>query len=268
VIQISLPYIYDFYNAMRPLDQLKVEDSINTHYWTLYTAEQMLNAFLTQSVYSQGLKATSAPGMELLAAIKKLTTENDKERKLDFFDVYSLQNALKEFEIVLRSELNVGNAYLVTKKRGYDTSDLINRGELLFPSELIVKVPASLRDVREVGRCLAFELSTAAGFHMMRAFELVLREYFDIVSSGAERPKTNNIGDYLRVMDDEKFGDVKVRECLRQITKLHRNELIHPENSLTLDEAIGLLGIAQSAMEAMLREIPPPSTGELAKLMA
>jgi hypothetical protein len=116
-------------------------------------------------------------------------------------------------------------------------------------------VREAVSDMRAAGRCIAFDLGTAAGFHIMRATELVLRRYFDEVTGNAERPKTNNIGDYLRVLDDQDKGKKKTRATLRQIKDLHRNELIHPEVTLTLDEAIALLGIAQSAIVAMLQKM-------------
>lgn len=257
VIPISLPYIYGLSTALSPLRSIEQDTALNQSIYILWTAENTLNSFLTQSVYSASLKATVAPGIELLTAIKKLTTDANKERILDFLDTYSLVRALDQFETVLTAEMNVGNAYLVTKKRGYDTSDLIKQAEVLFPSELIWAVPESLGDIREAGRCIAFELATAAGFHIMRATELVLRRYFDMVTNGAARPDRNNIGEYLAELDKLQVGDTKTRATLRQIKDLHRNELMHPEVSLSLDEALALLGIAQSAIVAMLREMSP-----------
>ena len=49
----------------------------------------------------------------------------------------------------------------------------------------------------------------------------------------------------------------------KQMTKLHRNPLIHPEVILTVDEAIGIIGMARSVIGAMLQVLPdePPTTG-------
>ena len=255
VIPISLPYIYSLSSGLQPLYLIQVDTPLKDSIHILYRAESALNGFLTQSVYSSSLKATVAPGMALLTAIKKLTTEADKDRNFDFLDTYSLSSGLGEFETVLTAEMNVGHAFLVTKKRGFDTSDLINHAEVIFPPEMQSVVPEAIEDMRAAGRCIAFDLGTAAGFHVMRATELILRRYFDRVAPGLDRPKTNNIGDYLRILDDSDKGEKKTRATLRQIKDLHRNELIHPEVSLTLDQAIALLGIAQSAAVAMLNEM-------------
>lgn len=256
VVQISLPYLYQLSGALRPLSSIAHDTAISANFLALITAEGELNGFLTQSVYSSTLKATRAPGMTLLAAIKALTEDQNSERTINVYELYYLQNSLQQFETVLFAEMNIGNAFLVTKKRGFDSSDLINQAEVLFPSELLQKVPEAQPDIRQMGRGIAFELGTAAGFHIMRATELVLRHYWDAVTNKQDRPAKFNIGDYLRELDKLPAGEEKTRATLRQIKDLHRNELMHPEVSLSLDEALALLGIAQSAIIAMLREIP------------
>lgn len=264
MIPISLPYIYKVATDLQRLTTIQHDKPLKDAMWILYRAEQTLGEFLTNSVYSRNdnLKTSTTVGNVLLSAIKKLTTESDKERNLDFYDVYSVTNALDKFETVLAAEMDTGTAFLVTKKRGYDTTDLIFRAEVLFPPELPGKVPESLPEIREAGKCIAFEMGTAAGFHIMRATELVLRRYYDVVMEGDNRPKNDNLGGYLRAMEEKPAGDPKVIAAMKQITSLHRNPLMHPEDILTLDEAIGLMGMAQSVMVAMLDElpeiIPPP----------
>src|ERR1022692_4005513 len=181
MIRISLPYIYELSGTLRLLNGISDGTPIKENLWALVNAENALNGFLSQSVYTTSLRATVLPGHALVQAIKKLTTEPDKERALDFFDSYSLRNSLKEFETVLTAEMNVSDTYFVTKKRGYDTPDLINNAEVLFPQDLLLKVPECRDDIRQAGKCIAFELGTAAGFHIMRANELVLRRYWDVV---------------------------------------------------------------------------------------
>jgi hypothetical protein len=253
---ISLPYVYNLASALKPLHSIAYDTPLKDSLWILLTAESELEAFLYGSVYSRTLKATAMPGSVLLQAIKKLTTDANKDRLLHFMDTYSVSNALTAFETVLTAEMNVCNAYFVTKKRGYDTSDLITQAESLFPPELITKAPEAIPDIQQAGKCIAFEIPTAAGFHLMRSLELVLRLYFDVMGKGEPRPTTNNLGDYLRLMTDKNLGEPKVIAVLRQIKDLHRNEFIHPETTLTLDEAIALLGISQSAIVFMLQALP------------
>jgi hypothetical protein len=260
MVKISLPYIYGLAGNLKPIRSISDTSLIKDHLYTLYTAEYALNGFLTQSVYSSSIRATAAPGMNLLAAIRELIQGEDHERSLTIYETYNLTNLLNEFETVLAAEMNVGHTYLVTKKRGYDTATLIDSAEEIFAPEFATMFPEAIADIRQAGRCIAFELATAAGFHIMRATEMVLRRYYDAVTNGAARPKTNNIGDYLREMETHKMGDEKTIFCLEQIKDLHRNALIHPEVSLSIDEALALLGIVQSAIVAMMKEMPGSQT--------
>ena len=77
------------------------------------------------------------------------------------------------------------------------------------------------------------------------------------------------MGEYLSQMDSKKVGDAKVKAALKSLKDLHRNPLIHPEQTIDdADEAIALMNSVQSAMRHMLKEIPvvapsptPPAGG-------
>jgi hypothetical protein len=64
-------------------------------------------------------------------------------------------------------------------------------------------------------------------------------------------------------MEKQKIGDDKVVEAIKQMTKLHRNPLIHPEVILSVEEAIGTIGMARSVIAMMLQVLPdaPTTTG-------
>ena len=64
-------------------------------------------------------------------------------------------------------------------------------------------------------------------------------------------------------MQQAKVGDEKILSVVGQLSKLHRNPLIHPDVVLTMDEAISILGMARSAITAMIGQLPdrPPTTG-------
>lgn len=260
MIRISLSYPYDLGLAFRRLRETMVEGRpISTARFALSDAEdQLAGLFHPKAIYFQALRGALHQGGILYEAIKKLTTETDPSRKLDFLDIFSVLNALDGFEPVLKAELHAADAYFVSKKGGYDTIDLISQAEVLFPQDLPEKVPEAVADIQEAGKCLAFELGTAAGFHILRANEAVLLRYWDAVTSGEPRPKNRNLGSYIKKLEELNAGDAKVRATLRQIKDLHRNTLVHPEDVLTIDEAIDLLGIIRSAISAMLRAIPPP----------
>lgn len=118
------------------------------------------------------------------------------------------------------------------------------------------KVPDSAVDAQEAGKALAFELATACGFHTFRVVESVLRKYYETVSGGVPTPlEKRSIGGILYLLKENSIGSSTVIAALQQIKDLHRNPLAHPDVSISSDEAISLIGMSQSVITAMLREI-------------
>jgi len=64
------------------------------------------------------------------------------------------------------------------------------------------------------------------------------------------------MGQFAAELERQQLGDPKVVEAIKQMTKLHRNPLVHPEVILSTEEAIGIIGMARSAIAAMLAALP------------
>ena len=63
-----------------------------------------------------------------------------------------------------------------------------------------------------------------------------------------------NWGAYIKNL--RKCGaDEKIVTILEQIKDMHRNPVIHPERRLDNDEALSLVGIVESAISAMVRDM-------------
>ena len=82
----------------------------------------------------------------------------------------------------------------------------------------------------------------------------------DAVTGGAPRPAEGNMGAYLTELNKLGKGKKEVREHLKSIKDLHRNPLMHPEQSLeTVDDAISLMAAIRCSIGYMLAEIPSQS---------
>jgi hypothetical protein len=144
------------------------------------------------------------------------------------------------------------DTYLVSKKGIYSTRDLIENTERHLPEWVVNAMPPpAVFDVRECGRALAFDLSTAAAFHILRAIESCILEYLTALKA-KPRASQRNWGAYLALITNA-GGDPNVVAALSQIKNLHRNPTMHPQTQISSDEALGLLGIAQSAIVALVR---------------
>lgn len=231
-------------------------------YFPLLVAEGALEPFIQRSVFQ--LRTSQSDGQALLNAIKhvreKIEAAKNSELELEPMDVYQLTSNLNKFETVLAAEFALIPLYVVTRKGGYDVAVLIESGESCFPEELQYKVPEAIGDIREGTRCIAYDLPTAAGFHLHRANESVLHRYWDAVTGGAPRPARRNMGDYIKGLKDLSAGDARVRTALRDLKDLHRNPLIHPEHSLEgVNHAIALMNNIHTCIVYMLAEIPFPN---------
>ena len=152
--------------------------------------------------------------------------------------------------------------YLVTPKGAFDLPSLIENGQACFPEELQVKVPESISDIQQGTRCIAFELPTAAAFHLHRANEAVLLRYYDQVSGGQKRPKNRNMGAILKKLEDSNWGAPLVLSSLKALKDFHRNPVIHADQSIEkTDDAIALMNNIHTAIVQMLKEIPVPTSG-------
>jgi hypothetical protein len=151
------------------------------------------------------------------------------------------------------------DTYHVSTKGIYSTSALIDTAEnaLLDSLSAIAKtaVPNDvIRDLNQAGKCLAFELATASGFHTMRAVEGLLRKYWRIIknpAAGTRDPEMAQCINELRAAGE----DEKILSILDHIRHSHRNPLMHPEDFLELSEALRLFDIAKSALSAMSERV-------------
>lgn len=259
-------YLYVVGSQIHPLSGFSaftVSGSATTFDEALYpliVAERALEPLLLRSVFR--LRTSFQAGQALLKIIRdlraKIEAAPDKKAEMDYGDIFGMQSAVSAFEAVLGAELGQLPLYVVTQKAGFDTATLIESGALCFPIDVLTKAEDAVPDLEQATRCIAYELPTAAGFHLHRANEAILHKYWDAVTHKAKRPASRNMGDYLNEMNQKNVGDAKVKSALKDLKDLHRNPLIHPEDSLNMDEAIALMNGIYTVMVHMLKEIPVP----------
>jgi hypothetical protein len=191
----------------------------------------------------------------------------------------ALIDTAKTFETVLNEELATLSAYSVSKKGIYSTPDLIDNTEKVFPVSILSKLsPDIVREIQEAGKCLAFDISTASGFHMLRATEGVLYQYYIAVGKPKKKEKLENWGAYIAYfykltepeakINQETVNHIKkVLALLQQVKDQDRNLIMHPEIVLNADEAFVLFETTKTAIMTMVEKLLPqqPTKVEVAK---
>jgi hypothetical protein len=175
-------------------------------------------------------------------------------------------------QAVVLADLQRMPVYAVPKQGAYDTDDLIDGADAVLPQEVKAKLSfMALREVRESGRCLAFGVPTASGFHMMRAVEDVLRDYCSAVPEmygtkgqkiGLPTDRVPSWGDYTAYLEHCKEPDVEeTRALLIAVKRNERDVIAHPDKVLTPNEAYTLFQKGQAAITSMAARlsIRPPA---------
>ncbi len=261
--KIDPAFLFEVGSQLRRLRALQQQGSVANTYAIMDTAAHAVEQVVAGSIYTHLVRIpcrTAAHALvEFIRSLQAGLMERDDwdAGKVEVATIARLISLYDKFETLFLAELQSGAIYLVSPKAGFDTDALIEAGTLLFSSDLPAKVPDALPDLHNATRCIAFELATAAGFHLHRAHEAVLRVYWDCVTGGEPRPKQGNMGVYLRELETRKKGEDSVHSHLRSMKDFHRNPLMHPEQSLeSVDEAIDLLSAIRCSIGYMLKEIP------------
>jgi hypothetical protein len=171
-----------------------------------------------------------------------------------------LIGSILHFQSVLSSELPQINIFYVPPHRAYDMTMLINTGQNLLSPLTLKLLGASreevIKDIQEAASCLAFDFSTAVGFHLYRAIEaIIVRDFFDVLKiSSDERKSRKNLGQYIALLQN-KGVDVKIKNMLTHIKDRYRNPIMHPEEFWDSEKANSAIGPAISVIDMMVQEI-------------
>jgi hypothetical protein len=166
-----------------------------------------------------------------------------------------IRNGVHAFEISLCDE--IGNMPLFccedSKLGNLSIDKLLNGASNGYPERTRTKLtPECLAEIDEAGKCLAYERSTASGFHILRSVELAIRQYL-LAIQGFVMPPLNrqNWGEYLDLLKGH-GASREVTDHLYNIKDNYRNPLMHPQDTLDMDEAVSLFGVAQSMSEMLV----------------
>jgi hypothetical protein len=255
--------LYQLGAAVQELTVLTPQTTMQNAIWPLFGARNQLEPLLSNQLlpfaYCRPACVDLVESINRAIELAPLPEEGGEQAKSwdtpISYRASVINNAAKVFEHTLAAELQQQNTYFVLPKSIYDISKLIEQAENLFSDDVRAFLPEKARrDINEAGRCIAFELATAAGFHILRAVESIILIYMEATGAKPVKDSQRNWGQYVLKLR-EAGADEKVVSALDQIRDLHRNPTLHPDVYLTSDEALALLGVAQSAILAMVADM-------------
>jgi hypothetical protein len=257
---------YQFYQigvAIHPMTELAEGVSYTDAWYPCFVASQALKSLLSDQLTPLvTCKSASTKLFNLVTGVfdefRRVSTEKNPAKLAESVPqvtLWNIRNAATEFETVFAAELETTDTYYVSQKGIYSTSLLVEHAEQAFTAGVQAQLtPQAISDIRQAGKCLAFDLDTAAGFHVVRATETIIFKYYQAVTGSTPKRKDRNWGAYVRNLNAHKKkeptskADPKLITLIDQVREHHRNPVIHPEITLTPDEAQSLFSICQAVI--------------------
>jgi hypothetical protein len=268
---------FEFYKLSKVLGALTVRSDDTPPrevVFDLLSARGVLTALLNGKPLPLGVSKPSARA--LLSNIEDLISEHCMRKGRDGAEVLwpdetspiipawrwsILRRLLDTFETVFSEEMKEATAYFVPRRGIFSTSALVDSADESFPEEIVKHIPHKARvEWRSAGRCLAFNLLSASGFHVARAVEGTLEVYYQKYCA-MEGKTLLNWGNYISELEQIQkseqtpIPEEKTLSELRQMKDDYRNPLMHPRVVLSESDARMLFNNGESLIIATAQEI-------------
>lgn len=262
VKKINLYEMYAFGKYLAPLTVIEPEAKVKQHLITLWEARDKLLGMADDG--SPLLNTAKRAVGKLIVPIDALVPRNfgdamniPADLSFGWLHGPAIIEGIKELESVMGNEMPDVASYVASQKGIYRTDDLIAHAENHLSSESRKFLSAqACTDIREAGKCLAYEVSTACAFHLWRAVETVMGDYyFHLTGNTFQAAKiSRNWGAYIAAMKAAN-ADNRITTYLDHIRGSYRNPQTHPDEQVPVEEAQRLFNVALSSVEQMLLEI-------------
>ena len=169
---------------------------------------------------------------------------------------HGLVMRLDTFRTDLAGDTEELNLFLVPQRLAYDTRTLLVVGARIFGRRQAQIEEFAGPDVAEAYRAYALGAWTSAGFHILRACELVLEQL--CTACGQTVPKDK--GDWatlITLLGHKSVGTLPggLKGRLTKLKDSHRNEIMHPRRFLDQTAVEELFDVAKVSLNEMLDEI-------------
>jgi hypothetical protein len=137
---------------------------------------------------------------------------------------------------------------------------------MLFGARVAVRFPTTEFDIMEAGNCYAMGRGTACVFHLMRVMEVGVQSFGGVlgVQLASEKNWQNILDEINKAIKGlpskapKTVAMSQVAAHLYNVKVAWRNQVMHPHDKYTMDEAKDILGHVESFMKTLAEFIPVP----------
>lgn len=193
---------------------------------------------------------------QLLAKLSETAKRPVDPKRLITQDEALLFFLMTEFlEAFDREHRNI-DVFTVTPKGLYDTRLLVEKTEEKFPKNVRQHFSdMMIYDLRQAGRCLAFEVPTACAFHIFRFTEALTLLYYEKLAKQSWSLQKRDLGAYITELEKLPKVNRDVTTRLNEIRKFERNPTMHPEHIIPLERSPILFEMCTGVIFGMGEEI-------------
>ncbi|MEY9220668.1 HEPN domain-containing protein [Bradyrhizobium ottawaense] len=277
---------YEFSKQLAECAALKTGTPAQVAFWPILNAknamEELLKGLPIPLGVSRGKAQQLRDQIDTIMSRRFRATGSDDEPTFRFpaeedpgmeeWELHWIRSGMREFETVFAEEMRETTMYFVPRRGIYHTPALVDEADSTFPADLQPHIPQKAKDDwKAAGRCLAFNLLSASGFHVARAVEACLEAYYQLFS-GKPGQTLNGWKDYIIAL--EKIAATnptpsptkKTLAELDQMREDYRNPIVHPRVLLTEGDARMLFANGESVIIAMAQELAQAASGVQATL--
>jgi hypothetical protein len=199
-----------------------------------------------------GLMVTKRAASKLRQVFQDL--EKSEGERLSREQASELGSVMRTLKHTVDAEMAGMFAFITTSKRLDIERLLDNIAELFAPGVFSEFSDIARLDFMDAGRCIAFELPTAAAFHTLRATEANLRHYY-MRMVRQQRVKSQMWGPIVQDLQKRRRSRkyATLNNHLDNIRLSFRNPTQHPEKVYDIQEAQDLMALSIDANNRMFK---------------
>lgn len=250
MIELDVYFFYWLSTVTIPLENVKGNTPLLATFQQLAMARVALEGFHRPHL-ARGFPRTAEAANNLLSAINAVlppvgSPVADIYKSLAEHEAQRIRVFSTALITTLQDESKHAYVLKFEDQRALSCYTLVEQIETCFSPECWNIIDDSAKnEFTEAGRCLCMERYTASGFHALRGVECVIRQY--IVALTGSLPRKRDWGSYIDVLK-QNSAEVGAIAVLDNIRTLERNPLMHPEDWLGIDDAIGIFNISNTAI--------------------
>ena len=267
--EVNLLKHFMFGFEMKPLMWITPDQPPMTTWVSLREPARWMSEFIAETLglpmpETRKAALTLFEHIQSVSATMQNAVENHTRVPIGVEEAYRFGTLLSDFIAQFEHEERHLNIFGLYNIGTHSTTALLKHAHHNLSADVRSRLTAEvIADLDEAGRCLAFDRATAAGFHVLRAVEPLILAYHNKVTRNTLPLRSRNWGAYIRTLKNPVHVarvDIKIVGMLEHIKDFYRNPIMHPEESLTSDEAFSLFNNCLSAivqLDAATRNCPP-----------